>query len=68
MAKQYETNRDLLAELKRRGVSVSAVALHLRIARHTVSDRLNNDDRPSPEWAATVLDACEAIEGGVPTA
>lgn len=68
MAKNFPTNRDLLAELKRRGVTVSALAKYLRQPRPLVSGRLNNGDRPAPEWVATVLDACDAIEGGVPTA
>lgn len=68
MAKNFPTNRDLLAELKRRGVTVSALAKYLRQPRPLVSGRLNNGDRPAPEWTATVLDACDAIEGGVPTA
>ena len=67
MGKNYATNRHLLAEVKRRGVSVKALAEHLGLARQTVGGRLNTLDKPSEVWVVQVLDALDALEGGVPT-
>ena len=64
----YTTNRHLLGEAKRRGISVVALAAHLGISRQTLSTRLNSLDRPSKEWVAQVLDALDTIENGMPTA
>lgn len=63
----FPTNAHLYAEVRRRDISISALAKQLGLSRIVVGARLNNLDGPSVAWRTAVLDACDAIEGGVPT-
>ena len=60
--RMIKTNRDILGELRRHGITVTALAESLGLNRTTLSMRLNQRDKPDPEFLAEVREKIEELK------